>query len=75
MHYKTIKFNIKIPLNIYTIFIFAARFARKVRYCDYAREARRKIWHFSNFPPPPNPKNGSMPLLAPPDKVCQVRHW
>ena len=29
MHYKTIKFNIKIPLNIHN-FIFAARYARKV---------------------------------------------
>ena len=47
MHYKTIKFNIKIPLNIYQISIFAARLARKVWYCDFA------LGIFLTFAPPP----------------------
>ena len=51
MHYKTIKFNIKIPQTKHTQFsFFAARFARKVRYRDFAREARR------NFLPPQSEK-------------------
>ena len=78
MHYKTIKFNIKIPLKHTKCSFFRRALREKVKYRDFAREARRKIWHFSNFcppPPPPHPKNGSTPLLFPPDEVCQVRHW
>ena len=39
------------------------RFAQKILYYIYAREARRKFWPF-NFPPPPpppHPKNGPTP--------------
>ena len=49
MHYKTIQFNIKIPLNIHNFHLI-------LRLCAVAR---RKIWHFSNFyhPPPPPPQS------------------
>ena len=49
MHYKTIKFNIKIPLNIHNFHFCGAEI----------------FWHFSNSPPPsPNPQNGSTPLTV-----------
>ena len=70
MHYKTIKFNIKIPLNIHN-FHFCGKF-----YIATLRAVRADFFFFFFFlgggnyffyllpppPPPPNPKNGSTPL-------------
>ena len=59
-HYKTIKLNIKILLNIYNFQFFATWSARKVLYCEF--------WNFPiSCPTPLHPKNGSTPL---PQKVC-----
>ena len=50
-------------LNIHNkMFNISERLARKVLYCDFAGEARQKL---KFCPPPPNPKNGSMPLPPP----------
>ena len=57
MHYKTIKFNIKIPLNIQNFHFCGALCAK----CLILRIARRNFLAFSNFAPP-NPKNRSTPL-------------
>ena len=35
--------------------VFAVRFAPKILYYKYAREARRKFWPFNFCPPPPPP--------------------
>ena len=45
MHYKTIKFNIKIPLNIHKFHFCRALLREKLDIATF--------WHFSNFPPPP----------------------
>ena len=71
MHYKTIKFNIKIPQTKHTQFSFLRRASREKLDIATLRAKRAEIFY---PPPPPIPKNGSMPLLAPPDEVCQVRH-
>ena len=46
-HYRTIKFNIKILLNIHHFQVCGAYRARKVLHCNL------KFWHFPYFPPPP----------------------
>ena len=74
MHYKTIKFNIKIPLK-HTTFSFLPRALReKLDIATLRAKRAEKFGIFLTFTPPPHLKNGSMPLLAPPDEVCQVRH-
>ena len=68
MHYKTIKFNIKIPLNIHNFHFCGALRAKSLifRICDFF------FLHFFffafclHFSNPPNPKNGSTPLFSPP---------
>ena len=66
MHYKTIKFNIKIPLNIIQ-FSFLRRVLRTK--FDIATLRAKRAEKFGGIfltfdppPPPPNPKNGSTPL-------------
>ena len=53
MHYKTINFNIKLPLNIHK-FKFDIATLRHLRFF---------LAIFQLLPPPPNPKNGSTPLF------------
>ena len=66
MHYKTIKFSIKKPLNIQHFHFCGATCAQ----FDIANLRRFFVCcHFSTFaPPPPNPKNGSTPLGT--ENVC-----
>ena len=60
MHYKTIKLNIIIPLNIHNFHFCYAR-----EKFDIANLREFFLLHFSNFAPP-HPKNGSTPLFSPP---------
>ena len=62
MHYKTIIFNIKIPLNIHNFNFGGALRAHSLisRLC--AQSASKIIEIFLTFAPPPHPKNGSTPL-------------
>ena len=65
MHYKNIKCNIKIPLNIHNFHFCGALRAKSsiLRIC--ARSAPNFFGIFQ-ISPPPHPKNGSTPLFSPP---------
>ena len=65
MHYKTIKFNIKISLNIHNFHICGALCAKSVILRLCARCAP-KVFAIFQILPPPHPKNGSTPLFSPP---------
>ena len=68
IHYKTIKFNIKIILDIHN-----SQY-NKMLYYKFAPKAHQKFRNFSNFCPP-NPKNGSTPLCT--NKLCDspTKYW
>ena len=71
MHYKTIKFNIEIPLNIHNL-IFCGALRAKFRYCEFARKARRFFFFFFFFwgghfiNPPPSKKLIDAAVQPPP---------
>ena len=57
----------------HTQFSFLPRALReKLDIATLRAKRAEKVGIFLTFTPPPHPKNGSMPLLAPPDEVCQV---
>ena len=65
MHYKTIKFNIKVPLNIHKFHFCRALCAQSLifRLCAQSAPNFCNFFYFCPPPPPsPNPKNGSTPL-------------
>ena len=75
MHYKTIKFNIKIPLNIYTQFSFLPRALReKLDIATLRAKRAEKFGIFLTFTPPPPSEKWIDAAACPPDEVCQVRH-
>ena len=59
MHYKTIKLDIKIPLNIHNF-----NFCGELRAQSFILRlaAPKSFGLFKTFAPPPHPKNGSTPL-------------
>ena len=62
MHYKTIKFNIKIPLNIHNFHFLRRASREKLDIATLRGKRAEKFGIFLTFTPPP------------PDEVCQVRH-
>ena len=67
MHYKTIKFNIKIPLNIQNFHFKRRALREKLDIATLRAKRAEKFGIFLTFTPPPpqSEKNGSMPLLPP----------
>ena len=79
MHYKTIKFNIKIPLNIQNFHFCGALRAKKLDIATLRAKRAEKFAIFLTSPPPPQSEKwidaAACPPPPPPDEVCQVRHW
>ena len=76
MHYKTIKFNIKIPLNIQ--FSFLRRATRKK--FDIAHLRADLFWGIFHIPPPPIRKMDRRRCSAPPPPTSKklptpLRHF